>query len=561
MSKYEVFIGAVLIGFALMLFWSPALEMRSTTNAHATGEASDIASLSELLNSEIEKAAPRMLPPREPEKVSVVQRRTAEEAPKKLGESALTSLFTSVSSALKGNHNSDGSGLGSAADAAKSGSKFSDGSGILNRPPIIAGHGKEKINYAGPSMTRDQCKAKYGQLKYFKQTEKRLPPMLYTFPGSGNTWGRLLIEFATGIYSGSVYNDRTLLEALPGEFTCDWSVSVIKVHPHTHNAAALLHGGFNSDNMKCKRGRVQKFQKAVLLIRDPYDSIWSEFQRRLTQSHVAGIPTSYFDWYRWQANAANLAYKYWEMWQLQYTAIEQELPRENVLYIKYEDLKNKDTRVNAMHDVAKFLGVDSTPEQLDCAFILAENPGAHRKLDKESMTKQIAYTKPVACRMWNLFGSFATRVGYKTWDETMDCTGYPKMHMVNVGPQGEYNHKWVKPGAELLDFGDHPPNGPHSGISLIRGPGYGLPSGGGTLNPAGGSAGGFGAGAVRHRARGGRGGGNLYNKQKRGGSGGGGGGAGRAKGGAGLGSIPPQPADPSVLVPRRQLHADGEAEE
>ena len=61
--------------------------------------------------------------------------------------------------------------------------------------------------------------------------------------------------------------------------------------------------------MKCKRGNVKRFKKAVLLIRDPYDSIWSEYQRRITQSHVSGIPLDYFDWIRWQGNAANLARK------------------------------------------------------------------------------------------------------------------------------------------------------------------------------------------------------------------------------------------------------------
>lgn len=45
---------------------------------------------------------------------------------------------------------------------------------------------------------------------------------------------RLLIDKASGIYSGSVYNDRSLVPVLPGEITCDWSVSVVKAHPHTH---------------------------------------------------------------------------------------------------------------------------------------------------------------------------------------------------------------------------------------------------------------------------------------------------------------------------------------
>jgi hypothetical protein len=41
-----------------------------------------------------------------------------------------------------------------------------------------------------------------------------------------------------------------------------------------------------SDANKCKRGNIPKFKRAILLIRNPFDSIWSEYQRRVTQSHV-----------------------------------------------------------------------------------------------------------------------------------------------------------------------------------------------------------------------------------------------------------------------------------
>ena len=64
--------------------------------------------------------------------------------------------------------------------------------------------------------------------------------------------------------------------------------SAIKVHPHTHPFRELNSGDFKSDNMKCKKGNVHKFKRAILLIRNPYDSIWSEYQRRITQSHVDG---------------------------------------------------------------------------------------------------------------------------------------------------------------------------------------------------------------------------------------------------------------------------------
>jgi len=86
------------------------------------------------------------------------------------------------------------------------------------------------IESSNGRVSRSLCKFKYGRREFLPETARRLPPMLYTFPGSGNTWSRLLIEYSTGILSGSVYNDRSLLEELPGEFTCSWTVSVVKVH-------------------------------------------------------------------------------------------------------------------------------------------------------------------------------------------------------------------------------------------------------------------------------------------------------------------------------------------
>ena len=56
--------------------------------------------------------------------------------------------------------------------------------------------------------------------------------VLIHFPlGSGNTWTRYLLQFATGIQTGSVYNDTTLkLNGYPGEGVNNGSVLVIKHH-------------------------------------------------------------------------------------------------------------------------------------------------------------------------------------------------------------------------------------------------------------------------------------------------------------------------------------------
>ena len=40
-----------------------------------------------------------------------------------------------------------------------------------------------------------------------------LPRALVSFPGSGNTWTRYLMEAATGVFTGSVFNDIRLVRA------------------------------------------------------------------------------------------------------------------------------------------------------------------------------------------------------------------------------------------------------------------------------------------------------------------------------------------------------------
>ena len=53
-------------------------------------------------------------------------------------------------------------------------------------------------------ISKSVCQAKYQERKYLDiiNDKKREPPVLYSFQGSGNTWSRLLIEYATGVYTG-----------------------------------------------------------------------------------------------------------------------------------------------------------------------------------------------------------------------------------------------------------------------------------------------------------------------------------------------------------------------
>jgi hypothetical protein len=50
-------------------------------------------------------------------------------------------------------------------------------------------------------------------------------------PGSGNTWARHLLQLATGIQTGAVYNDSTLRRSgFPGEGISNGSALCIKSH-------------------------------------------------------------------------------------------------------------------------------------------------------------------------------------------------------------------------------------------------------------------------------------------------------------------------------------------
>lgn len=84
-----------------------------------------------------------------------------------------------------------------------------------------------KINYEKlwPKNTPNQNKFKKAAEQYAAADERNLIA-LASFPGSGNTWLRYLLQQATGIFTGSVYNDFGLLKSgFPAERIINSSVS------------------------------------------------------------------------------------------------------------------------------------------------------------------------------------------------------------------------------------------------------------------------------------------------------------------------------------------------
>lgn len=100
---------------------------------------------------------------------------------------------------------------------------------------------------------------------------KRPITAIVSFHGSGNTWVRYLIEQVTGVFTGSIYCDPVLRKMFPGEFVASGNVVVVKTH---HADTTDLPKDVQLEANK------QKYDRAIVLVRDPYDALVSEANRR-----------------------------------------------------------------------------------------------------------------------------------------------------------------------------------------------------------------------------------------------------------------------------------------
>ena len=105
----------------------------------------------------------------------------------------------------------------------------------------------------------------------------RRPVALASTEGSGNTWIRGLLEKATGICTGFLYCDYEMRHAgFIGEGVKSGSVLVVK----THTGLTQWHG---EKYAKPKRDEPY-YGSAIFILRNPYDSLISEWNRRVTNA-------------------------------------------------------------------------------------------------------------------------------------------------------------------------------------------------------------------------------------------------------------------------------------
>ena len=272
----------------------------------------------------------------------------------------------------------------------------------------------------------DLCMKLYSKRDYLPQSimMKKIPPLISSLPGSGNSWTRLLIEYATGYYTGSIYGDQSLIEIFPGEPYCGRRMVGIKAHPgqlwmpKINVAKAVVDLNVKSFRRRCHRGLIYGFERILLVTRDPWKSMWAEYSRRISSmlisnnnskillTHNKSITIDIYNHKVWLQQAMMQVLGEREFWNHQFIDINDSFTSKHLATFRYEDLLDNNKRINTLRNMIKFINPNDDnnidENRLQCAFQLSNNPIIHRKKDANAVTIDYGYSdQRLVCQLWN----------------------------------------------------------------------------------------------------------------------------------------------------------------
>ncbi|XP_070547644.1 sialate:O-sulfotransferase 2-like [Ptychodera flava] len=220
---------------------------------------------------------------------------------------------------------------------------------------------------------------------------------LLSFPGSGNTWARHLLELVSGIYTGSASHKKLLYEAgFLGQMDNGDSGRVIAVKTHRYQP-----------NMS------QRYHAIIFLIRNPYGAISAEYNRQHSGK------TSFEPWSEEMVGREEFAVsirtllKSWSTLALKTLSNYTERP---LLVVHYEDLV--DHTAEQMHTILRFLNVTVKEDRFLCLKMSSEGE-FHRDMPTDERRRQHDILKSLGL-------DFERRIKYAS--SLLIARGFPPVH-------------------------------------------------------------------------------------------------------------------------------------
>jgi hypothetical protein len=309
-------------------------------------------------------------------------------------------------------------------------------------PPLVPYDNDHRLANNRTTLASMRCKLHFGYRNFRLESDPYVP-LLLSFAGSGNTWVRLLIEYATGIFSGSTdASDKALANDFIGERHCNKHTVVIKAHPPSlqynqsvdptdstkvRSYATLVE---ELQRRKCADGDLHQFTRFVFLVRDPYAAIFAEVNRELTSSHSSAITVEDFLKKNWHQLIVQEAVDYQRSWNnflsgIVKSNIAGKNGNQNMHIVRYEQLIDPVNRYVELYKATRFVNSlrsasngggdfrEPSLERLECAFSMSDVSTVHRTKSAESMTAARLYrNKTLVDELWEYIKDFAVFAGY-----------------------------------------------------------------------------------------------------------------------------------------------------
>ena len=251
-----------------------------------------------------------------------------------------------------------------------------------------------------------------------------------------NTWTRLLLEYATGYNTGSVDPaDEQLQRDFVGEAFCSWRSLVIKAHPvnvkYVNSSSGAPTGSNNVSEVgrfelmagmdkKCLKEELTTFDRAVILVREPYAAIFAEYIRQWSHTHAGFVYASTFlaNLQDWEESSLQMAREYDSFYQDSLVPMLKTMNRTKYLVVKFEDLLNKSTQIDTLYSIVRFISAETAVgvslERLVCAFVQADSPSVHRAYSEDRANVSLAYRDARhADKLWPHLQAFSDFAGYR----------------------------------------------------------------------------------------------------------------------------------------------------